>query len=368
MLARVPRKEDGFHECWPPGVDVNVHTRRHFLPADKLSRVSRPRRRVLLGAAIAVILAIAAGGTAWWATHRQPPLPAGIAVSNGRLEEDEIDIQTKFAGRIADVLVDEGDVVKAGQVLARIDTSDMETQLAKARADVASADHAITTARTDLEQARSVWSLAAAELARTAALVPQGFATKELLDQRRQQLIAAVAAFNGVDARINALSAARELAQQSARLIEVNIADDTLRAPRDGVVQYRLANVGEVLPVGGKVFTILDTGYAYMDIFLPTAQAGRAYLGAEARIVLDAQPDRPLAAHVAFVAAENEFTPKMVETEVERDKLMFRIRARVDPAALQAARGSLQAGQPGLTFLRLDPAAPWPAAAIGPKH
>jgi HlyD family secretion protein len=346
---------------------MNIQTPPRLAVEEKRTTAGRPRRRVLIVAA-AVLIAAAAGGAAWWATHRSPAIPAGFAVSNGRLEEDEIDIQTKFAGRIAEILVDEGAVVQAGQVLARMDTSDMEAQLAKARADVVQAEHVIATARTDLEQARSVWTLAQAEVSRTATLVPKGFATKELLDQRIQALDAAIASYNGVNARINAATAARESALQSARLIEVNIADNTLRAPRDGIVQYRLANLGEVLPAGGKLFTVLDTNYAYMDIFLPTAQAGRAAVGTEARIVLDADPGHPLPAHVSFVAQQNQFTPKMVETAVERDKLMFRVRVRVDAQVLRETKPPPQAGQPGLAFVRLDPEAAWPAAATGARR
>ena len=111
--------------------------------------------------------------------------------------------------------------------------------------------------------------------------------------------------------------------------------DNTLVAPRDGRIQYRVANVGEVLPAGGKVFTMLDTSYVYMDIYLPTADAGRVRLGSDARIVLDAYPDRPIPAKVVFIASQAQFTPKTVETKDERDKLMFRIRVRIDPDRLR---------------------------------
>jgi hypothetical protein len=79
-----------------------------------------------------------------------------------------------------------------------------------------------------------------------------------------------------------------------------------------------------VLPAGGKVFTMLDASYVYMDIYLPTAQAGRARIGSEARIVLDAYPDHVIPAKVVFVASQAQFTPKMVETKDQRDRLMFR--------------------------------------------
>lgn len=152
-----------------------------------------------------------------------------------------------------------------------------------------------------------------------------------------------------------------EAAVHSADLIEVNIADDTLVAPKDGPIEYRLTNVGEVLPAGGKVFTMLDVTYVYMDIFLPTLTAGRVKIGDEASIVLDALPARPIRASVSFLAAHNEFTPKTVETQSERDKLMFRVRIRIDPALLQAHEAQVRSGLPGLAYIRLD-ATPWPAA------
>jgi HlyD family secretion protein len=105
----------------------------------------------------------------------------------------------------------------------------------------------------------------------------------------------------------------------------------TLVAPRDGRIQYRIANIGEVLPAGGKVFTMLDISYVYMDIYLPTPEAGKVKVGTDARIVLDAYPNVAIPAKVSFVASQAQFTPKTVETQDERDKLMFRIRVRIDP-------------------------------------
>jgi HlyD family secretion protein len=118
--------------------------------------------------------------------------------------------------------------------------------------------------------------------------------------------------------------------------------------------------VGEVLAAGGKVFTMLDADYVYMDVFLPTAVAGQVKLGDPVRILLDAMPGRPLPATVTFIASKNQFTPKMVETRSERDKLMFRIRVRVDPAVLQVPGADLRAGVPGLAYIRFDPYAEWP--------
>ncbi len=320
-------------------------------------------RRVLL---IALVVAVAATGGGYWLTHRTPALPAGIAWSNGRLEADEIDIDSKFAGRIAAVLADEGDIVQAGQVVARMDTRDLAASLGQAEAQMVQAGHNIAASRAELEQAASQVQLTAQELQRARSLVPKGFQTQEVLDQRQSQFNVAVAAQIAAQARIDAATAARDAAMHSAEVIRVNIADATLVAPKDGPIQYRLANVGEVLGAGGRVFAMLDMGYVYMDVFLPTAEAGRIALGAEARIVLDALPRAPVPAKVVFVASQNQFTPKMVETKSERDRLMFLVRVRIDAGLGQAQAAQIRAGLPGLTYIRLDPSVAWPAALQTP--
>lgn len=325
-------------------------------PASPAAPPARRARRRPLGFAAMLLAAATAGG--WWYLHRPPVLPAGIIASNGRLEMDEIDIETKFPERVAALAVDEGAVVRAGALLARMDTADMEASLAQAQAQIAAQDSVIVQSQADLAQAVTARDLAARELARTTALVPRGFATQELLDQRRQALEAAVQNQRAIEARIAGARAAREAAVQAARLISVNIADNTITAPKSGVVQYRLANLGEVLPAGGKLFTLLDTNYVYMDVFLPTAQAGLAVPGREARIVLDARPDLALPAHVIFLSDQNQFTPKLVETRTERDKLMFRVRLKLDDAAGAAA--FVQAGLPAMAYIRAQDGAAWP--------
>ena len=132
--------------------------------------------------------------------------------------------------------------------------------------------------------------------------------------------------------------------------------DATLVAPRAGMIQYRLAEPGEVLAAGGRLLTLLDLADVTLTIFLATADAGRVRVGADARIVLDARPDLPLPARVVFVAQEAQFTPKQVETERERQKLSFRVEVRVtDPRGI-----ALNPGTPATAWIRLDEDAEWP--------
>src|SRR4051794_16369004 len=201
-----------------------------------------PWRRALL--AVLVIAGVGAGA-AYWFTHKGPSLPTNIAWSNGRLEADEIDIDTKFAGRIAAVLASEGDIVQAGQVVARMDTRDLEASLRQAEAQIEQAEHSIAAARAEMEQAGSQVRLTAQELQRARTLLPKGFETQQVVDQRQSQFDVARAVYNVTQARIDASTAARDAAVHSAEVIRVNIADSALVAPKDGPIQYRLANLGE---------------------------------------------------------------------------------------------------------------------------
>jgi HlyD family secretion protein len=333
------------------------------LPAVVPQPPPAPRRSSRWRLLLALLgVAIVASGGAYWYTHQAPTLPPGIAWSNGRLEADQIDIDTKTPGRVAAVLVDEGAMVHAGQVVARMDTRDLEASLRQAEAQITEADHTIAGTRAVLEQAASQVVLTAQELQRARTLQGRGFETQEVVDQRQSQFNVARAVYTAAQTKIDASVAAREAAVHNAEVIRINIDDSTLVAPKDGPIQYRLANQGEVLGAGGRVFSMLDMGYVYMDVFLPTAEAGRVALGADARIVLDAMPKLPIPAKVTFVSSQNQFTPKMVETKSERDRLMFRVRVRIDPDTSRLQGTQIRSGLPGLAYVLLDPHDEWPPA------
>ncbi|WP_407156147.1 HlyD family secretion protein [Bradyrhizobium sp. STM 3557] len=306
-----------------------------------------------------VLLAGAGGGYGWW-KWAHPPLPLGISFGNGRVETDEIDIAAKYAGRVSELLADIGDMVVHGQIVARIDTRDLQESLAKSEAQGRQAQHAVDEAKANLAQQQAQKLLAQQEMDRSNSLLKNGWTTQEIADQRKQALDAASAGLNAAQERISQALHALDAAEHDAGFYRVQIADNTLVAPKMGRIQYRLTNVGEVLPAGGKVFTMLDFSYVYMDVYLPTQEAGKVQVGADARIVLDAYPGHPIPAKVAFIASQSQFTPKTVETRTERDKLMFRIRVRIDEERLRAHSDAIRSGLPGLTYIRWDPTAAWP--------
>ncbi len=318
----------------------------------------RSRWRALALLALAVIGA--GGGVADWRYSHQGGLPVGIVSGNGRIEADEIDIDTKFAGSVAELLAEEGDMVKAGQVVARMDTRDIEASLRKSQAQVQESQRSLDEAHANVEQQKTQVTLAQQEFDRTSTLVGRGFATLELLDQRRQALNGAQATLVAAEDLVGAAQRALDAATHDVELYKVNIADNTLVAPREGRIQYRIANVGEVLPAGGRVYAMLDTSFVYMDIYLATEEAGQVKIGADARIVLDARPDIAIPAKVAFIAAQAQFTPKIVETKEDRDMLMFRIRVRVDPERLRGRSEAIRGGLTGNAYIQVNPATAWP--------
>ena len=314
-------------------------------------------RAIVIG--LVLVAAAAGGGYYLWQTLADD-LPEGFARANGRIEAERVDVALKYGGRIAEVLVDEGDMVEAGQIVARIDSTELEARIRAAEAATAQARQELIQARALVSQREGELAYAKAELDRTTALAKRGFAAEGLLDQRRSQHITATAALNTARAQQAAAEAAIEAAEASVAALRADLAEHTLVAPRKGRVQYRLAEPGEVLAAGGKVITLLDLLNVYMDVYLPTDEAGRLRYGAEARLILDAAPQYVIPATVDFVAAEAQFTPKYVETASEREKLMFRVKLRIPPEILAKYENIVKTGVPGMAIVRIKENAPWP--------
>lgn len=313
------------------------------------------KRWILVGA---LVLAVAVG-VVWWSSQRSS-LPAGFASGNGRIEATEIDIATKIQGRIVEVLVDEGDTVEAGQILARMDTKVLEAQLREAEAEVGRAQQASAAAAALVERRAAECDLAEKELKRSEKLFREGGISRERLDQDRTRVESARAACAEARAQFEREKAGIKGAIAQVERLKADLEDSILTAPRRGRVLYRLAEPSEVLPAGGKVLTILDIRDVYMTFFLPETVAGRVAIGADARIVLDARPDLVIPAKVSFVSPRAQFTPKEVETRSEREKLMFRIKAKIDPELLKKHEPKVKTGVPGVAYVRLDPRVEWP--------
>lgn len=336
-----------------------------------------------------VVAALLGVGVLVWQVSRPTGLGEGFASGNGRIEATEVDVAAKLPGRVAEIKVDEGDFVKVGEIVARMDTQVLEAQLAQAQAQVRQAENAKLTATSLVAQRESEKSTAQAVVAqrqaeltaaqkrftRTEALVKRNALPQQQLDDdratlqsaqaalsaARSQVISAQAAIEAGRSQVIEAQSAIEAAKASVARLQADIDDSLLKAPRNGRVQYRVAQPGEVLPAGGKLLNMVDLADVYMTFFLLSMQAGRVGLGQEVRLVIDAVPDYVIPAKVSYVASVAQFTPKTVETANEREKLMFRVKARLDPALLEKYITYVKTGVPGMAYLRLDPEVEWPA-------
>ena len=302
------------------------------------------------------VLLIAAGGFGYWKS-RLDSLPEGISMANGRLEATEVQIAAKTPGRLAEVLVDEGDRVTQGQLLARMDTRTLEATRAQAEAEVLRARQTLAANEAKVQLRQSEKRLASQELARFRQLSQRGFASGQQLDQQQARFDTSNAAVVAAQAQVAAAKAAIGSSEAQVAQLTSEIDDSSLRAPINGVIQLRLAEPGEVLGAGGRVFMMIDPSDQYMNLYMPASVVGKLTVGSEARIVLDALPDRALPAKITFVAAKSQFTPKEVETRDERQKLVFRVKLRLtDPGAVPQAKP----GMPGAGYVRTADV-PWPA-------
>ncbi|WP_394787174.1 HlyD family secretion protein [Rhodoferax sp.] len=320
--------------------------------------------------------------------HPQGPGP-GFVSSNGRIEATEINVAAKLGGRVQDLLVDEGELVQAGQVLGHMQVQTLEAQRDEARARAQQAVTGIDTAvaqvamrasdrlaaQAVVAQRMSEFDAAQLRLQRSQILAREGASSEQELDDDRARVRSVQAAVDAARAQVAAASAAVAAAQtqvtaaRSAVLaanatvvrIQADMDDSALTAPRAGRVQYRIAQPGEVVAAGGKVLSLVDLSDVYMTFFVPEASAGRLALGSEVHLVLDAAPQYVIPSKISFVASTAQFTPKTVETASERQKLMFRVKAQIDPALLQKHLQQVKTGVPGMAWIKTDAQSAWPA-------
>lgn len=316
---------------------------------------------LLLAAAVVVV-----GGGAAWIFLRKPVLPEGFAGGNGRLEAQQLFVSTKYPGRIAEVLVREGDTVEAGQVVARMDTSALEAQLRAQEAKIAEAVQNEKVARTDVQVKVAGYNYSNKQYERSRDLVTRGAVSEQEAEIDNAKMLGDKAELAGSKAQVVQVASTIDAAKAEADRLRAEIKDSVLVSPIRARVETRLAEPGEVLEAGGRVFTLNDLSDVYMYVYLPEKVTGKVPLGSEARIVLDAAPEYPVRAFVSFVSPMAQFTPKTVETAEERHNLTFRVKLQIPADRLRQFEPLVKVGLPGMGYVRFVNA-PWPTKLASNK-
>ena len=296
---------------------------------------------------------------------------------SGQVEATEVHVSPEVGGRVLEMVVMEGDRVKKGDLMARLDTSDIELSLQRARADRAGADAQLrlvqagsrtedirqadaqaAAASADVAAAQADLSAAETDLQRFETLFQSGSGSQKQRDDAatrrdvaRERLASARARDNAAreaalrlraGARREEIDAARaRVAAADAQIasLEKNKADATVVAPMDGIVSERLADPGEVVSPRAPIVVLTDLDHAWAEVFVAEPQMPLLKVGQPATVFTDAGGSLP--GKVSFVSSKAEFTPRNVQTAEDRSKLVYRVKIAVDNR-----QGVLKQGMP----------------------
>jgi len=337
-----------------------------------------------------VVLVVALCGAFWLynvIANRKPYDTSKFTMGNGRIEATEVTISSKLAGRIAKIYVAEGEIVTNGQVLVQMQTDELCADLMKAKAALDEAEAAakeaeimITVRQAEADAAKGIVTEkkslvrgAENKVRRLKSTQAGAIPLTDIedadaaLQMYNAQVLSAEASAKCAEVEVESarkrldVAKATVAAQKAAvARIEVDIKDSTIVAKHDGRIQYRIAQVGEMVGVGAGILNLVDLTDVYMTLFIPEKLIGSVAQNAECRIVLDCSKEWPIPANISYVSSIAQFTPKTVETEVEREKLMFRVRARIPAHLLKQYIEYARTGLPGVAYVRLDASAEWP--------
>jgi HlyD family secretion protein len=335
------------------------------------------KRRLILGA---VLAAAAVGAGLWWQSTEAPP-PGW----QGYVDADYVRVGPTLGGQLVSLSVHRGDMVAAGAPLFAQDDADDRAARDQAAATLAEAqdrltnlEHAgreteIAQAEADLVDMRATRDRIARDLARNQQLLRSGAATQQIVDQQTADLASAVAHVKASEAKLQQIQEATgrqyEIAAQRAVVAEQRAALDQaewrlaqrhVAAPAAARVADTYALPGEMMLAGAAVVELLPPGNILVRFFVP--ETTLATLRRDERLTITCDSCSPdLTARISFIAPQPEYTPPVIYSEAAREKLVYLVEARPDPA--QAA--TLKPGQP--VNVRVQSPSPV-AGQVGAKH
>ncbi|MFT3803847.1 MAG: HlyD family efflux transporter periplasmic adaptor subunit [Burkholderiaceae bacterium] len=329
-------------------------------------------KKLLIAAGLIAVLVVAG---LFWRQGRDDGAAAPLTLY-GNVDIRQVSLAFDGNGRVAELRAEEGERVKAGQVLALLDTRTLALQAEQARFQIEAQQQTLLRLRNgsrpqEIAQARSRLAASRADMARAAqdlsrlqaiaassdgrALPAQDLdharsalqAARAESDERREALRLTELGPRAED--IAVAEAQLKASQAQLALLEHQIGLGELRAPDDAIVRSRLLEPGDMATPQRPVFALALTHPKWVRVYVGEADLGRIRPGMAAQVVTDSHPDRPIAGRVGAISSVAEFTPKSVQTEELRTSLVYEVRVRVDDAD-----DVLRLGQPATVRLARD--------------
>ena len=283
-------------------------------------------------------------------------IPESFIKVNGRIEGDIITVATRIPGRVEKIYFKEGDSVKTGQLLIRLSSNQLNAQKKAASALIEQYSYKLKSSRAQSKKATEDRMKREKDLNRM-----QNLFNKKVISETRlenYQLAYNIAIFDEKSALDNVSAVQKALQRAKAQLeeIEARLSDTRIVAPINGTIVTKITNIGEVLSPGGLIALIVDLNSLYLKAFVPEPQIGKVKLNLPAQIFVDAYPGRPFPATIRYISSRAEFTPKEVQTQEERVKLVYAIKIYLN----KNPEHMLTPGMPADAIIRWKGDEKWP--------
>lgn len=255
-------------------------------------------------------------------------LPDYIKTSNSRIQMTQIDVATLYPGIVNKFFVEEGEYVKKDQILASVHASEIESQLEIAKATKQRAIEAKKRGEAETKVRLEQLSVANLDYNNAIKLKKQNLISNSELEKRLAQLKGQQASVDVAKAATLEATAAIEEAQANIDKVKNITNDMLLKSPiNHGLTEYKIVQIGSVIPQGGKVISLLDYSNIFVNLYFPINTIGKIKIGDEVRIKINGV-DAIFSAKISYIANHSQFTPKFVETKLEREKLVYAIKAK----------------------------------------
>lgn len=325
------------------------------------------RKKVLI---FVLIIALAASG--YFLYFKKQVDPNQVKVS-GNIETTTVGVGFKIAGHVVQRLVEEGDSIKKGQPIAKLETADLELEVANAKAQLlasqatlaqltnGSRPQDVSAARATLRSAEADKNNAAAEYRRTQQLFAQNAISTQDRDRSQTAYATATARADQAAQQLSLvlegprqeeieLAAARlEQAKQTLKLAQTRLAYAQVASPIDGVVLSKNIESGEYVSPGTPVVTIGELDQVWLKAYVSESDLGKVKLGQKVAVTTDTYPNKIYKGTIGYIASEAEFTPKNIQTAEERVKLVYRIKIMIENTARE-----LKPGMPADAVIKLS--------------
>ncbi|MCO6414523.1 MAG: efflux RND transporter periplasmic adaptor subunit [Thiogranum sp.] len=309
-----------------------------------------------------VVLLVAGLSYAAYEALRPAALPTGFLYGNGHIEGTEVAVSAEIAGRVVESHAVEGVAVSEGDLLVRLDDRELQARLAQAQAALVALEHTQARFAQELETWQHHLATAREDLERFRTLRRSGTVTPHQLNESEDR-------YRETDGRVKVLQAQRketqareEAARQQVRVLRLQLARTEIRAPISGTVLTRAIEVGELATEGRVVAVLVDLSRLDLKVYIPERDIGKVELGLEARVRVDAFPERYFEAVVGQVDQQAQFTPRDIHLPEERIRMVFGVKLALDNPG-----GVLKPGMPADAWIRWAEGTPWPEQLVIPQ-